>query len=144
MSFLSAMNIAGSGLTAQKLRMDIISENVANINTTRTPEGGAYRRKMVVFEAKGQQFDEVFTSALTQQEDPGVRVKEVVQDETDFTMVYDPTHPDADEQGYVAMPNVDLLKETIDMMMASRSYEANITSINNIKLIATKALEIGR
>lgn len=144
MSFLSALNIAGSGLTAQKLRMDIISENVANIHTTRTPDGGAYRRKMVVFEAKGQSFDEVFTQTLSQQEDPGVRVKEVIEDETDFTLVYDPTHADANEEGYVAMPNVDLLKETIDMMMASRAYEANVTTINNIKLMANKALEIGR
>ncbi len=142
MSFLSALNIAGSGLTAQKLRMDIISENVANINTTRTPDGGPYRRKMVVFEAKGNSFEDLFSSALSEGEDPGVRVKQVIEDETDFSMVYDPSHPDADENGYVAMPNVDLLKETIDMMMASRAYEANITSINNIKLIANKALEI--
>ena len=142
MSFLSALNIAGSGLTAQKLRMDIISENVANINTTRTPDGGPYRRKMVVFEAKGNSFEDLFSSALSEGEDPGVRVKQVIEDETDFSMVYDPSHPDADENGYVAMPNVDLLKETIDMMMASRAYEANITSINNIKLIAKKALEI--
>lgn len=144
MSFLSALNISGSGMTAQKLRMDIISENVANINTTRTPHGGPYRRKMVVFDSKSNSFDDVFTSQLTKKEDPGVRVKSVVEDQTNFSMVYDPNHPDADVNGYVAMPNIDLLKETIDMMMASRAYEANITSINNIKLIANKALEIGR
>ncbi len=148
MAFLSSMNISASGMTAQKLRMDIISENLSNINTTRTEEGGPYQRKMVVFESIDstsfkQQLENAMVSA-SPQANAGVIVTEIVEDPTEFDAVYDPSHPDADENGYVLMPNVDLIKETIDSMEASRAYEANITAFNAVKSMATSALSIGR
>ena len=151
MSFLNSLNISGSALTAQRLRLDTISENIANMNTTRTENGGPYRRKTVVF----QEIEEgSFQSALMRASEnsrfsripqqAGVQVAEIVEDESPFETVYDPEHPDADENGYVQMPNVNLLQETIDAMSASRSYEANVTALNAIKLMASKALEVGR
>jgi flagellar basal-body rod protein FlgC len=144
MSFLNSINISGSGLTAQKLRMDIISENIANIDTTRTEEGGPYRRKMVVLESKND-FKEMLAKNIDEiKSSGGVEVSEIVEDESEFRLVYDPDHPDSDESGYVKMPNVDSLKETIDMMDAYRAYQANITALNTTKQMAVKALEIGR
>jgi flagellar basal-body rod protein FlgC len=144
MSFLNSINISGSGLTAQKLRMDIISENIANIDTTRTEEGGPYRRKMVVLESKND-FKEMLARNIDEiKSSGGVEVSEIVEDESEFRLVYDPDHPDSDESGYVMMPNVDSLKETIDMMDAYRAYQANITALNTTKQMAVKALEIGR
>jgi flagellar basal-body rod protein FlgC len=146
MSFLSSMNISASGLTAQKQRLDIIAENIANINTTRTEGGGAYQRKMVVFQPIEQQdFRSVLSrTAKESTQKGGVQITQVVEDEREFKAVYDPEHPDADADGYVMMPNVDLIKETVDSMSATRSYDANITAFNAIKMMATKALEIGR
>ncbi len=148
MSFLRALDISASGMTAQRMRLDIAAENVVNINTTRTENGGAYRRKMPVFEQiGGSSFDQVFRSTVARQRQSatgGVRVAEIVEDERPFQMVYDPDHPDADENGYVEMPNVDLLKETVDSMAATRAYDANLTVFNTVKNMATKALEIGR
>ena len=148
MAFLSSLNISGSALTAQRQRLDIIAENISNMDTTRTENGGPYRRKTVVFEA----FEEgSFKGALDRAygsgnlpENAGVRVSEIAEDESPLKMLYDPSHPDANEQGYVEMPNVEMLQEMIDAMSASRSYEANITAINAIKLMASKALEVGR
>ncbi len=145
MSFLSSMNITASGLTAQRMRLDIASENITNMDTTRTENGGPYRRKMVVFQSMGDNsFRSKFNLAMNRNMNPGVRVAAVVEDQRPFKTIYDPEHPDADAQGYVLLPNVDLIKETVDSMAASRAYDANITALNAIKLMATKALEIGR
>jgi flagellar basal-body rod protein FlgC len=123
--------------------MDVISENIANIDTTRTEDGGPYRRKMVVFKASGN-FKNMMINNLKQYEPGGVEVAEITEDTTEFKAVYNPEHPDADEYGYVSMPNVDSLKETVDIMEAYRAYQANITALNTIKQMAAKALEIGR
>jgi flagellar basal-body rod protein FlgC len=143
MSFLKSLNISGSGLTAQRLRMDVISENIANIDTSRTEEGGPYRRKMVVFKAAGD-FKNIMINNLNQYKPGGVEVAEIIEDPTEFKAVYNPEHPDADENGYVNMPNVDSLKETVDIMEAYRAYQANVTALNTVKQMAIKALEIGR
>ena len=147
MSFLNALNISASGMTAERMRLDIAAENIANINTTRTENGGPYRRNMVVFEPiEDNSFASAFLSELSRQSGNGggVRVAQIVEDPSDFRMVYNPEHPDADENGYVQMPNVDLLKETVDSMAASRAYDANLTAFNTIKTMASKALEIGK
>lgn len=149
MSFISAFNIAASGMTAQRLRMDLASENIANIDTTRTENGGAYRRKEAVFESYGSGTfeDTLINIAKNKNPEPlyaGVRVSEIIEDDREYKHVYNPDHPDADEEGYVNMPNVDVLKETMDTMSATRSYEANVTAFNALKLMAQKALEIGR
>ena len=149
MAFLSSFDICASGLSAQRLRMDIASENVSNIDTTRTEAGGAYRRKVVVFESYGtHSFRDALRSAANgkgiSSQGVGVRVAEIVEDDREMKMVYNPGHPDADESGFVEMPNVDLLKETVDSMSATRSYDANVTALNAIKAMAQKALEIGK
>ncbi len=145
MAFLNSLNISGSGLTATRLRMDIISENIANQSTTRTENGTPYRRKMVVYQPiQDNSFRAMFNQGLTQTTARGVKVTEIVEDTTDFKPVYNPEHPDANEEGYVLMPNVDPVKETIDMMAATRAYDANITAFNAVKEMATRALEIGR
>ena len=148
MAFLSSMNVVGSGLTAQQFRLDVISENITNVNTTRTENGGAYRRKMVVLEADGGQtsFQTILQRARGQVsgETGGVRVAEIVEDPSDFKLVYDPEHPDANEEGYVEMPNVDLVKEISDAMAANQAYSANVTAFNVLKQVAAKGLEIGK
>ena len=143
MSFLESLNISGSGLTAQRFRMDVISENIANIDTTRTENGGPYRRKMVVLSSENS-FKNMMVKNLSDYELGGVEVTEIVEDQSEFKLVYDPEHPDADEEGYLRMPNVDSLKETTDMMEAFRAYQANVTALNTTKQMAVKALEIGR
>ena len=148
MSFLSSFDISASGLTAERQRLDIAAENLSNTNTTRTESGGTYRRKMVVLqEVPSTSFRTRFNSLLNKSASAakgGVKVTEIIEDQRDLNPVYDPDHPDADENGYVMMPNVDPVKETIDGMSATRSYEANITAFNAIKLMAQKALEIGK
>lgn len=148
MSFLSSFDISASGLTAERQRLDIAAENLSNTNTTRTESGGPYRRKMVVLqEVPSTTFRTKFNSVLNKRAAAakgGVKVTEIIEDQRDLNPVYDPDHPDADENGYVMMPNVDPVKETIDGMSATRSYEANITAFNAIKLMAQKALEIGK
>ncbi len=146
MSFLSSFDISASGMTAQRLRLDIASQNIANIETTRTENGTPYRRKQVVLEERTRSpFQVTLDQAMNQVDTPaGVIVKQITEDQSDLKSVYNPTHPDADEQGYVQMPNVDLIQETIDGMAASRAYEANITAFNAMKLMAQKALEIGK
>ncbi|MDD2495777.1 MAG: flagellar basal body rod protein FlgC [Tissierellia bacterium] len=143
MSFLQSLNISGSGLTAQRLRMDVISENIANKDTTRTENGEPYRRKMVIF-SSASNFKDVLVQNLNEYEAGEVEVSAIIEDPTEFKLLYDPEHPDADENGYVNMPNVDTLKETVDMMEAYRAYQANITALNTMKQMAVKALEIGR
>ena len=147
MGFLNALDISASGMTAQRMRLDIAAENIVNSNTTRTEAGGPYRRKMVVFEPiEKTSFRQAFRSEIARQSASGggVRVAEIVEDERPFEMLYDPEHPDADENGYVQMPNVDMLKETVDSMAASRAYDANLTVFNTVKTLAAKALEIGK
>jgi len=145
MSFMDSLNISGSALTAQKLRMDVISSNIANASTTRTEEGGPYRRKLVVLsEATNDSFSGVMNSLTKNENLGGVEVSAIVEDQSDFKPVYDPDNPDADANGYVMMPNVDTVDEMVDMMSATRSYQANVTAFNAVKLMATKALEIGR
>ena len=147
MSFLSSLNISGSALTAQKLRMDVIAQNISNAQTTKTENGTPYRRKMVVFQENDNQtkFENVLSDAQEKaQYTGGVKVSSIVEDPSDLKPVYDPSNPDANENGYVMMPNVDTAKEMIDMISSTRSYEANVTAFNSIKSMAEKALEIGR
>ena len=148
MSFLSTLNISGSGMTAQRLRLDVVSDNIANLETTRTEDGGPYRRKMVILQAQEPSFREILEGVRTgQTKNPagdGVKATAIVEDQTELKPVYDPTHPDADEDGYVMMPNIDLVKETADAMAASHAYQANITAFNTTKQMAQSALEVGR
>jgi flagellar basal-body rod protein FlgC len=145
MNFLDALRIGASGLSAQRLRMNVTSSNLANINTTRTPGGGPYRRKDVVF--AGKPLNPSFKSILNQRLGKPiseVRVKEIVEDPRQPHTKYNPSHPDADEKGYVKTPNINLMEEMANMISASRSYEANATAIKATKDMALKALEIGR
>ncbi|MFI3173633.1 MAG: flagellar basal body rod protein FlgC [Bacillota bacterium] len=155
MAFLNSFNIAASGMTAQRRRLDVVAENISNINSTRTEDdGGPYTRKMVVFQPIAQSdFKDTFNTlqkntrrTIGRDTDlsQGVMVTEIIEDDTDYKTVYDPTHPDADEAGYVLYPNVEILKETTDAMAASRAYEANVTAFNAIKAMAAKGMEIGR
>jgi flagellar basal-body rod protein FlgC len=141
MNFLESLDTSASGLYAERKRMDIIASNLSNIETTRTEEGGPYRRKMVVMSTKDmdQNFDDVFNTSLK-----GVQIEDVVEDNTPFKKVYNPGHPDADKNGYVSKPNVDLVVETTNMMMARRAFEANIAAIKATREMVMKALEIGR
>lgn len=133
-SLFSSMRISASGLSAERLRMDVIASNVANSNTTRTESGTAYRRKIAVFK-------ENLDSELKSR---GVKAVAIREDNSELKAKYDPTHPDANEEGYVLMPNVNILNEMADMIAASRSYEANINTLNASKSMFMKALEIGR
>ena len=149
MAFLSSMNVVGSGLTAQQLRLDVVSENVTNRTTTRTEGGGPYRRKMVVFQAEGERspFQTALNRALGRTSrglEGGVQVTQIVEDPSDFKLVYDPTHPDANAEGYVEMPNGDLIQEMADAMAASQAYSANVTAFNVLKQMCERGLEIGR
>lgn len=148
MSYLSSFDICASGMSAQRIRMDIAAENIANVDTTRTEAGGPYQRKDVVFESYGEgSFAEAFKNAQLGKgfhtaRKSGVRVAGIIADTREMKRVYNPAHPDADADGYVEMPNVDVLKETVDSMSATRSYEANVTALNAMKAMAQKALEI--
>lgn len=148
MAFLNSLDISGSGLTASRLRMDVISENIANAETTRTAQGGPYRRKMVVYQCNDTA--PTFRSMLKDQTSGGgtvpggVKATAIVEDQTPFSEVYDPTDPDANAQGYVEKPNVDLIKETTDMMAVTRAYSANLTALDAVKEMAAKALELGK
>ena len=141
---------SASALTAQRLRMDIISSNIANAETTRgklvNGRFEPYTRKMAVLEPVRAKFSDVLDSKLAggAGRTSGVKVSQIMEDRTPPKLVYNPTHPDADEDGYVRMPNVDVLKEMVDMIAATRSYEANVTALNATKSMFAKALEIGR
>lgn len=146
MSFFRSFNISASGLTAQRLRMDVIAQNIANVNTTRTEDGTPYRRKTVVFQERGDvPFSQYLSKASKEQytSGGGVKVSAIVDDPSPFKQVYDPSHPDADENGIVEMPNVDIVTEMVNMISATRAYEANVTALNASKSMASKALEIG-
>jgi flagellar basal-body rod protein FlgC len=150
MKLFNSMNISASALTANRLRMDVVSSNIANANTTRGTlvdgEWQPYQRKMVQLkEMPMTPFQEQLHSALGSKSPyAGVEVAKIKKDESPFKLVFDPAHPDADENGYVKMPNVDIAKEMVDLMTVSRSYEANITSLNATKNMYMKALEIGK
>lgn len=134
MSVFSGMRISASGLSAERMRMDVISSNVANVKTTRTEEGGAYRRKVATF---SENYDEKLGML-------GVKTVAIEEDESPLRRLYEPDHPDADEEGYVEYPNVDLLVEMSDLIAASRAYESNIDTLNAQKNMISKALEIGK
>ena len=140
MNFLQSLEISASGLYAQRRRMDVIASNLANIETTHTKKGGPYRRKMVVMSPKPV---EDFNKALTLQAE-GVKIDDIVEDKSPFRKAYNPSHPDADKNGYVLKPNVDLVVEITNMLMARRAFEANIAAIKSTKQMALKALEIGK
>ena len=149
MGMFTAFDISASGLTAQRYRMDIISQNVANANTTRTENGDPYVRKVVYFEEKGVRGSDTFSHVLNtvskNYAGKGVKVAKVIEDtKTPQNMVYDPSHPDADENGYVMYPNVNIITEMTNLIDASRSYEANATVIDGAKDMFSAALEIGR
>lgn len=154
MAFVSAIDIIGSGFTAQQQRLDIISENIVNMSTTRTENGeGPYRRKVVVFQADNGtgRFSDVLArtryglgGSFAAQRVAGVRVAEVAEDPSDFKLKYDPEDPDANEDGYVELPNVDLVKEITDGMAANQAFSANITAFNLLKSLISKGLEIGK
>ncbi|TBL77723.1 flagellar basal body rod protein FlgC [Paenibacillus thalictri] len=149
MRLTNGFDISASALTAQRLRMDVASSNIANADTTRGRlENGKwvpYQRKLVTMAPKSQPtFAQTLQSAMTDGTGEGVKITKIFEDTSPFKQVYDPNHPDSDENGYVMMPNVDVLKEMVDMMSASRSYEANVTALNASKSLITKAMEIGR
>jgi flagellar basal-body rod protein FlgC len=145
MDFFDALKTSSTGLSAQRLRMNLISSNLANISTTRTPEGGPYKRKEAVFEAvpAHRSFKDALAMARTGQI-AEVKVAGIVEDPVPFKQKYDPNHPDADARGYVMVPNINLMEEMVNMISATRSYEANVTAIKASKSMALKALEIGR
>lgn len=144
MGIFTGMNVAATGMTAQQLRLDTIAENIANATTTRTEDGTPYRRKMVVMAEQSSLsgFDQVLYNKINTYKPSGVKVTQIVEDSSDFKLVYDPDHPDANEDGYVEYPNVDTVSEMTNMIDASRAYEANITSFNASKSMATKGLEL--
>jgi flagellar basal-body rod protein FlgC len=145
MDFLTALQISSSALSAQRLRMDVISSNLANISTTRSPEGGPYRRREVVFAS--QPVDNGFGAMLQNEVDNNlqkVEVVDVVIDSRPPKMIHDPGHPDANAAGYVGVPDINVIEEMVNVLSATRSYEANVAVTNATKSMATKALEIGR
>jgi flagellar basal-body rod protein FlgC len=125
--------------------MDIIANNIANIDTTRTETGGPYRRQLPVFEERrNRPFSFFLNEKMNSRGKGGVQVSAIIEDQSPFKIIYNPAHPDADEDGYVSMPNVDIVTEMVDMIDASRAYEANVTALNSLKNMALKALEIGK
>jgi len=148
MPFLSSLNIVGSALTAHRKRVDTITQNLANISTTRTESGGPYVRKLVVLKEKPLSFRNVLNqseqNSMNRNSQGGVIVDQIIQSDAPFIPLYNPTHPDANEEGYVLMPNVSRTEEQIDLMAASRAYEANLTALNVLKSMAMRAMEIGK
>ncbi|SCX08526.1 flagellar basal-body rod protein FlgC [Lachnospiraceae bacterium YSD2013] len=147
MGMFTSFDINSSGLTAQRYRMDIISENVANANTTRTGDGTPYVRKVVTFKEKDKQtpFSRVLNKSMDKYTGEGVKIGGVYKDtQTEMNMVYDPSHPDADDNGYVTYPNVNIITEMTNLIDASRAYEANATAFNASKSMAMKGLSIGQ
>jgi len=142
----SVFNIAASGLSSELKRIEVISSNIANVNSTRTPEGGPYRRKDVVFtttDGSGGSFDKILEQNYNEAY-KGVKVERIYKDQTPFIKKYDPQHPDADKEGYVSYPNINVVKEMVNLMNASRSYGANVTVLQSLKNMISKAFDIGR
>ena len=146
MSLFQSFNINTSGLTAQRFRMDVISENVANVTTTRTEDGTPYTRKIVTFQEKRTTpFSRVLEHTREALLGNGVKVSQVSDDTvSDYIMKYEPSHPDADENGYVSYPNVNIVQEMTDLIDASRGYEANVTAFNSVKSMAQSGLQVGK
>lgn len=147
MSIFKSFGVNASGMTAERYRMDIISQNVANANTTRTEDGTPYRRKVVRFQEKGtdiMSFDTMLKKARGIDTGDGVKAIGVYEDQSDLTMVYDPSHPDADENGYVLYPNVNIVTEMTNMIDAERAYQANATAFEASKSMAMKGLDIAK
>ncbi len=144
MSFEKIFTISGSGLKSQMLRIEVLSANLANANVTRTPEGGPYRRKDVVFQSREIEHNDFNKVLLQASKSPGVEVVKVVEDQSPFLKKFDPQHPDAGADGYVLYPNVNIVAEMVNLQEASRSYEANISVILAVKNMAAKTFEIGR
>jgi flagellar basal-body rod protein FlgC len=144
MDFLTGLRVSSSGMAAQRMRMNTISSNIANINTTQTPEGGPYRRKDVVLESmpETRNFGEILTGE--REKIHRVQVSDVLVDRRAPLLKYDPDHPDANEEGYVAYPNINLMEEMANMIQATRAYEANVSALQATKNMAMSALEIGR
>ena len=147
MSLLNVFDVSGSAMAAQSVRLNTTASNLANAESTRTPEGGPYIRRDVVFQSSpaGQGFSNVFANAFGDQAGPsGVRVTDVIHDERPLRTVYDPSHPDADEQGYVHLPNVNPIEEMVNLMSATRAYEANLAVMETGKTMTLRALEMSR
>ncbi|HCL03341.1 MAG TPA: flagellar basal body rod protein FlgC [Lachnoclostridium phytofermentans] len=150
MSIFNGMNISASGMSAQRLRMDIISQNIANVETTRDENGNPYRRKTVVFSEResdgfGTVLAQTAASKASDKQGNGVKVTAIVEDHvTAMKRVYNPSHPDADQDGYVTMPNVNTVTEMTNLISATRSYEANVTAFNATKNMLLKGLEVGK
>ncbi|HWM07957.1 MAG TPA: flagellar basal body rod protein FlgC [Solirubrobacteraceae bacterium] len=148
MSLFGGLEISASALTAERLRMDVVAENLANAQTTRGADGQPYRRKEVVLQERGGSFGASLSAAMNSSRPPsqggGVEVAGVVEDQTPLKRVYDPGHPDADADGYVAMPNVDTVTEMVDLIGAQRAYEANVTAMQASKQMFARTLELLR
>jgi flagellar basal-body rod protein FlgC len=147
MGMYSSIEVSASGLSAERLAMDVIANNLANVNTTRTPEGGAFKRQLVIFAQKQEQSDGASMDPLDTENDPGksrdgVSAVGIMNDPGPDRMVYDPTHPDADTNGYVHMPNIDVVKEMVDMIAASRAYQANVTAIQESRNMGNAAMNL--
>ncbi|MCX7982181.1 MAG: flagellar basal body rod protein FlgC [Syntrophales bacterium] len=139
MDINTVVKICGSGLIAQRTKMEVVAENLANVSTTRTPEGGPYKKKVVNLEAENVSFRDQLDDVVK-----AVKVESIAASNEGFKTVYDPTHPDADEKGNVLLPNVDLMKEMVDMIYAARAYEAVATAFDATKNMALKTLELGK
>lgn len=143
MDIFTSLKISSSALKAQRIRLNTVSANLANIETTQTPEGGPYKKKDVIFRSSGESFEQRLAHNMRGSVQ-GVQVSRIMTSPEPPKMVYDPAHPDAGEDGYVAMPDINVMDEVVDMMSASRAYEANVTVVKSAKRMALKALEIGR
>ena len=143
MDILNTFKISGSAMRAQSQRLDTISSNLANVETTSTPEGGPYKKKSVYFQSTNLSFKEQLDGNL-RNATQGVKVTKILEDKTAPKKIYNPSHPDANAEGYVEMPNINVMEEMVDMMSATRSYQANATAVKSAKRMALKALEIGR
>ncbi len=142
MSFFDSMAISSSALSAQRTRMELISSNLANVNTTRTPEGGPYQRKDVIFKSITPTFDNILQNEIDAKT-PGVNIDKIYNDPKPFILKFEPHHPDADNNGYVTYPNINVIEEMVNMIATTRSFEANITAIEATKSMAASALQIG-
>lgn len=147
MKAFDALRISATGLSAERLRMDVISSNIANANSIRTQEGGPYRRQVALLapiEKEENSFKSILNKEQNEEYGKGVKIAGIIEDKSPLKMVYDPKHPDANKEGYVAYPNVNVMKEMVELITASRAYDANITAMNATKNMFLKTLEIGR
>lgn len=142
MDLFTTFKISGSALKANRIRLNTVSSNIANVETTSTPEGGPYKKKSVYFESKPVSFQDQLEGKL-RNASQGVEVTKILEDQDPPQKIYNPSHPDANDEGYVELPNVSVMKEMVDMMSATRAYQANVTTIKSAKRMALKALEIG-